>query len=140
MKKITFERLNVDWNAEPNAPNVKIDVHKHDVVLEFYLNPFEYDNFSEGDKAKIAFRNCFQYRFGFPSDEGFYIYNQSRFKKYGVNWGEFYLVHNSDWKEDFPNPLVVGGQGENMKHYLFYFKDDTFECIAEKYDIEFITA
>lgn len=39
---ITFERLNLDWNTEPNAPEVKIDVCGNDVILEFYLNSFRY--------------------------------------------------------------------------------------------------
>ena len=134
---ITFERLNLDWNAEPNDPEVKIDVCGNDVIVEFYLNSFWYQQFSEDDRAKITFHNCYQYRYGSPNDEGFYSYNQSRFKKLGVKWGEFYLVHNSDWKDAFPEPIIVGGYADTVNHYLFYFRDATFECIAESYDIEF---
>lgn len=136
---VTFEQLNIDWNAEPNAPEVNIEVHKYDVILEFYLNAFKYEQFSEEDRARITFHNCYQYRYGLPNDEGFYVYNQSRFKKYGVKWGEFYLAHGTNWKEEFPDPIVVDGQAGKMKHYIFYFRDGTFECIAESYDIEFIT-
>lgn len=131
--------MNLDWNAEPNDPEVKIDVCGNDVILEFYLNPFQYQQFSEDDRAKITFYNCYQYRYGSPNDEGFYSYNQSRFKKFGVKWGEFYLVHNSNWKDEFPEPIIVGRSADNVNHYLFYFRDGTFECIAESYDIEFLT-
>lgn len=136
---ITFERLNLDWNAEPNDPEVKIHVCGNDVILEFYLNPFQYKQFSEDDRAKITFHNCYQYRYGYPNDDGFYSYNQSRFKKYGVKWGEFYLVHNSNWKDEFPEPIIVGRYADNTNHYLFYFRDGTFECIAKSYNIEFLT-
>ncbi len=135
--QIQFEQLNIGWNAEPNAPELSISVEGTDVVIMFYLNAFAYEGYSEGDKAKITFHNCYIYRNGAPNDEGFYIYNQSRYKQYGVKWGEFYLVHNSDWQENFPNPIKVGISDEALQHYLFYFKDETFECVASSYSIEF---
>lgn len=135
--QIIFEQLNIGWNAEPNAPELNISVNGTDVVIEFYLNTFEYEGFSEEDKAKITFHNCYQYRDGEPNDEGFYCYNQSRYKKYGVKWGEFYLVHCSDWRENFPDSIKIGEERENLQHYLFYFKDETFECVASSYEIEF---
>lgn len=135
--EITFEHLNVGWNADPNAPDLNITVNDSDVIIEFYLDAFTYERFSEGDKAKITFCNCFHYRHGIPNDEGFFCYGQSRYKKYGVKWGEFYLVHNSDWKQNFPDPIRVGTIDDRQQHYLFYFRDETFECIASSYTIEF---
>ena len=135
--RIQFEQLNIGWNAEPNAPELSISVECDAVIIMFYLNAFAYEGYSEGDKVKITFHNAYQYRVGAPNDEGFYIYNQSRYKKYGVKWGEFYLVHNSDWQENFPEPIKVGIPNDNLKHYLFYFKDEAFECIASSYSIEF---
>lgn len=136
-EQIIFEQLNIGWNAEPNAPELNISVNDTDVIIDFYLNGFAYESFSEGDKAKIIFHNCYQYRNGAPNDEGFYCYNQSRYKKYGVKWGEFYLVHNSDWRNSFPDSIKMGPVRDNLQHYLFYFRDETFECIASSYDIEF---
>lgn len=137
-EQITFEQLNTGWNAEPNAPELKIRIENTDVVIEFYLNPFFYQEFSEEEKARITFHNCVQYRNGTPNDDDFFLYGKSRYKKYGVKWGEFYLVHNSDWKDHFPDPIPVGSAGDDLKHYLFYFRDETFECIASSYDIEFL--
>ncbi|MEE0264719.1 MAG: hypothetical protein UD936_03745 [Acutalibacteraceae bacterium] len=134
--QIEFEQLNIGWNSEPNAPELSVSVEGADVVITFYLNAFEYHGYSEGDKAKITFHNCYQYRIGEPNDEGFYVYNRSRYKQYGVKWGEFYLVHGSDWQENFPAPVKVGVFADNLQHYLFYFKDETFECIASSYSAE----
>lgn len=102
-----FEQLNIGWNAEPNAPEVDIKVHGDDVEVSFYLNHFLFPAFKEGDSARLHFSKVCQYRLGSPNDEGFYPYNQSRFKQYGVKWGEFYLVHDSDWQQTFPNPISV---------------------------------
>jgi len=136
-ERIIFEQLNVGWNAEPNAPEVSIIIDGDNVIIEFFLNTFECEEIYKGNKAKITFHNCYQYRDGVPNDEGFYCYGQSRYKKYGVKWGEFYLVRNSDWKENFPDSIRVSSADDNLQHYLFYFKDETFECIASSYSIEF---
>lgn len=136
--QIIFEQLNRGWTAEPNAPELELITKENDVIIEFFLDSFVFNDFSEGDRARITFHKCLQYRIGPPNDEGFFIYGQSRYKKYGVKWGEFYLVHNSDWKDSFPDSIVVGENSENLKHYLFYFKDETFECIANSYDIKFV--
>lgn len=66
------------------------------------------------------------------------MYGQSRFKELGVEWGEFYQIHDSNWKEDFPNPIHVSEKDTERHHYLFYFRDNTFECIAASYDVEFL--
>ena len=79
-----FEQLNKDWNAEPNAPEVEITVTGNDVVVEFYLNAFQFEAFNEGDKVVLTFRDCLQYRYGSPNDEGFY--DHSRYKAFGVKW------------------------------------------------------
>ena len=56
-----FEQLNKDWNAEPNAPEVEITVTGNDVVVEFYLNAFQFEAFNEGDKVVLTFRDCLQW-------------------------------------------------------------------------------
>lgn len=116
-------------------------VHAADVIVRFRLNPFQCKEFSDGDEGLLTFRNCCQYRFGAPNDEGFYQYGQSRFKRYGIPWGEFYLLEDSGWEKEFPDLVQAGGQPtKNSRHYLFYFRDDTFECIAESYDFKMIRA
>ena len=134
---MTFEQINKDWNAEPNAPEVEISVVGNDVIVEFFLNAFLFETYNEGDKAILTFRDCSQYRYGSPNEEGFYIHNQSRYKQFGVKWGEFYVIHDSDWKSNFPNPIEVSSQPlDELKHFLFYFRDGTFECIAKSYEFK----
>ena len=75
---------------------------------------------------------------GQPNDEGFYCHNESRYAQYGVEWGEFYLVNESDWKTNFPDVQIIDGsiQTDGLNHYLFYFRDETFEVIAESYSFQ----
>ena len=136
-----FIKLNHGWNAEPNVPDVKIAVDDTDVIVRFRLNPFQFKEFVYGDEGLLTFHNCCQYRVGVPNDEGFYQYGQSRFKQYGIAWGEFYQLEDSGWESEFPDSIQVSGQAtENCKHYLFYFRDDTFECIADSFNFPVIHA
>ena len=58
---------------------------------------------------------------------------ECRFSKFAPKWGEFYLIQGDaalleaprDWQSIKP----PRGHG---KHLLFYFRDGTFECIAEQ--------
>ncbi len=132
----TFTKLNEDWNAEPNAPNPKIEVAGKDILLSFYLNPFQFPQFEEDDVGVIHFKNCSRYRLGPENDEGWYL-GQCRFSKLAPAWGEFYEVSGdlklaecpSDWKAISPE---VG----DTRHFLFYFRDDMFECDAQEWQFE----
>jgi len=138
IKKMKFKRLNNGWDAEPNAPMPVIELLKAVSVikLSFYLNSFIHEDVEEEDKGILEFNNCYQYRIGATNDEGFYR-GQCRFYKIGIVWGNFYNIINSTWRTDFPSDKIMGDStlinNPNLNHYLFYFRDETFECIAESY-------
>jgi hypothetical protein len=139
---LEFIKINENWNAEPNAPMPTIEVIGSNLILSFYLNAFISEEFDEEDLGVLEFNNCLQYRLGAPNEDGFYIYNKSRYKKYGVQWGEFYLVQNSDWQINFPEPVFIDNsiKNEKLNHYLFYFRDETFECVSLSYSFKVIKA
>ena len=55
-----YKKLNVDWNAEPNAPEVELEVDGDKLKVGFYLNPFIFKNVGEEDKGELIFKNCFK--------------------------------------------------------------------------------
>lgn len=136
-----YKQLNMDWGAEPNAPDPQIDHDSSDgnLRLTFYLNP--YNDVEEEVRAEIKFFKCYMYRLGLTNDEGFYK-GQCRFSKSGIRWGEFYQLEETDWKRTFPSDKVILQEHlmneEGLKHYLFYFRDNTFECIAKEYQYKII--
>ncbi|TCZ79378.1 hypothetical protein E0485_05820 [Paenibacillus albiflavus] len=137
-----FIKLNHKWNAEPNSPEPNLKIHKQNLKLRFLMNPYQFPEFDEDDVGILEFYDCYMYRIGPTNDEGFYR-GYCRFSSSGVKWGEFYQVEESNWKEDFPEDKVILEDLHNeneLKHYLFYFKDETFECIAKGYGLKVIKA
>jgi hypothetical protein len=129
----TFSKLNTDWNAEPNAPNPQVQLWECDVVLSFLLNPFLYPQFKEEDVGQLRFRSCRRYRLGSVNDEGWYR-GQCRFSKLAPAWGEFYEVSGDLLLEKLPDDWIqVGPKTEAQRHFLFYFRDEEFECDAESW-------
>lgn len=141
--RLNFVKLNNNWDAESNAPmpKIEIDDESSKIKVTFYLNAFIYRDLEEDDEGILEFEDCYKYRFGGTNDEGFYR-GQCRFSKTGVQWGNFYQIEDSKWEESFPDDEVI--IDENLKgrtdlnHYLFYFRDNTFECIAKSYSFSII--
>jgi hypothetical protein len=140
-----FEKLNENWNADPNSPEPQISFEGADLLLTFYLNAYVYRQFQEGDMGRLRFTDVWRYRMGSTNDEGWYR-GQCRFSKLAPAWGEFYEVlgdlrlddpclfgYRNDWRTLQP-------ARENSKHYLFYFRDEQFECDASDFLFEPLNA
>jgi hypothetical protein len=134
----TFTRLNSDWSAEPNSPVSRVSVDGQDVVLGFILNFERYPQFQEGQLARLRFSDCSRYRLGSTNDEGWYR-GQCRFSDVAPAWGEFYELHGDLRLDRVPGQWTQGpaSLAEPARHFLFYFRDGTFECDAAGWRVEF---
>jgi hypothetical protein len=102
------------------------------VILGFYLNPFQFSEFAEEQRPQLRFPGAWRYRLGSTNDEGWYR-GQCRFSAVAPAWGEFYEVTGdlrlsecpSDWKYVRNQPAGL------LRHFLFYLRDETFECDAQ---------
>jgi hypothetical protein len=132
-----FLQLNVGWNAEPNAPDPQVEVLGKDILLRFHVNPFQFKEFEEDEIGFLRFLNCVRFRLGPTNDDGWYQ-GQCRFSKVAPEWGEFYEITGDDTSTIGPtdwHPVSTTSTGE-LRHFLFYFRDNTFECVAERCVIE----
>lgn len=131
---IEFIHLNKDWNAEPNAPCERVFVRGSELVLEFTVNPWMYEGFSEEERMRLVFTNPSRYRLGATNDEG-WDRGQCRFGTLAPKWGEFYLLEGKDSSVKEVDDWVELKDGEVENHYLFYLRDSTFECFAAGVEI-----
>jgi hypothetical protein len=126
-----FTKLNVDWNAEPNAPALRVTLSENAVILQFFLYLYLFPQFNEEDIGTLRFANCWRHRLGPTNDEGWYR-GQCRFSRIAPKWGEFYEVTGDLLMNQSLNDWVVLATPQaNTRHFLFYMRDETFECDAE---------
>ncbi len=131
-----FHQLNKGWNAEPNAPEPRVSVEGEDVIVTFLMNPFLFPQFKEEDIGLLRFISCKRYRLGITNDEGWYR-GQCRFSKLAPKWGEFYEVEGDLLLESCQDQWVEIESSQNSKkHFLFYLRDETFECDASDWRLE----
>ncbi|MCR9055589.1 MAG: hypothetical protein NXI26_27460 [bacterium] len=131
-----FIQLSNYWNAEPNDPDPTIEISGSTLTLRFNPNPFLYPEYEKITKIALIFRECKRYRLGPTNDEGWY-HKQCRFSGIAPKWGEFYEVQG-DLKLDQLNDKwhELSGIKKDGKHFLFYFRDNTFECDATSWTKE----
>jgi hypothetical protein len=132
-----FQQLNDGWNAEPNVPEAQVLVESGNVILAFFLNPMQFPQFAEGQRARVCFTGAWRYRLGPTNDEGWYR-GQCRFSGVAPAWGNFYEVTGDLLLSRCPNDwtYVRASQDGASRHFLFYLRDDTFECDASAFVVD----
>ncbi|KLN60456.1 hypothetical protein WH96_12065 [Kiloniella spongiae] len=134
-----FVKLNQGWNAEPNTPIPQVKLIKSNLELHFFLNPYQFENYNEGDKGCIEFSNCSRFRFTDINDEAWYK-GECRFSKLAPSWGEFYLVQRNFKEQENATPWQHHAQKDTtLDNFLFYFRDSTFECSAKSWSFKLVT-
>jgi len=128
-----FVKLNTMWDACPGSPEPECSVSGSTLTLRFLLGPWT--NQSKHDEwATLTFSDCGRWRLGPTNDEGWYL-GQCRYSRVAPSWGEFYEITGPDERRDEPTDWIsLGGKGD--RHFLFYFKDETFECLASGWRYE----
>jgi hypothetical protein len=128
--KARFHHLNEGWNAEPYVPNPGIEIQGQDLVLKFLVNAFQFTEFKEGEFGILRFVHCERYRLGPTNDDGWYS-GLCRFSRLAPEWGEFYTVQGEAALLDAPHDWqIIAPATDGGRHFLFYFRDNTFECVA----------
>jgi len=131
-----FRKLNDDWNADPNAPEPRVRIEGTAVVLSFVVNHFLYTRFAEDERVRLRFTNARRWRLGPTNDEGWYR-GKCRFSSQAPAWGEFYEVTGDVKLEQSPLDWQIFGDTLSPgRHFLFYLRDETFECEAEDWTLE----
>jgi hypothetical protein len=136
VSSLIFKRLNDGWNAEPNAPAPSVTVWGSDVPLTFFVNPFAYVA-SEEERGCLLFKRCSMWRLGPTNDEG-WCTGQCRYSKAAPMWGQFYELLGEDGLEPIPTDWHELRQPLLGRHFLFYLRDQTFECLAADWKFECI--
>lgn len=137
-----FNKLNKNWNAASDSPNPEVSNIEEGISLSFFLNAIDYDHIDEEEKGSINFFGLHKYSI-VSVDEEEYSSGQFRFKKEQLPWGMFYELPNSKWQNNFPDDAIIIDNSVNKKglrHFIFFFKDEIFECLASEYAFTYSTS
>lgn len=86
----------------------------------------------------VSFKNCVSAKLGHPNDEAQHGHPlQGR----GLEGYTAQIVKNSPWvkevaKTNSVHPCDNPARWAGVNHYVFWFHDSTFECLAESYQVE----
>jgi hypothetical protein len=133
---VTFVQLNDSWHAEPNAPDPVAEVLHGDIHLYFRFYKQTFGRSGKTTRGHLIFHDCQAWRLGLTNDEGWYA-GQCRYSSLAPKWGEFYEISGQDGIGEQPTdwhritPVLTVG-----RHFLFYFRDETFEAIARDWTFE----
>ena len=144
------EPFNFPLTWDRGAPTPCVIQNESKAVLTFYLfdpdpewdgsyvnvvNPLSKD---EAMLGLVEFDLCFSARLGHPNDEvleGHPLHSKS-LEGYTAQ-----IVHNSEWLEEVKRINSVHQQHDQISwddiiHYVFWFHDSTFECLAKSFRVE----
>ena len=65
----TFMRLNEGWNAEPNAPGLRLERAGKTLLAHMAPNALLYPAFAEVSEINLRFAGCARYRVTSVNDE-----------------------------------------------------------------------
>jgi hypothetical protein len=141
--QMVFVRQANAIEADPNTAEPVVKIVGNDILLTYDLK-----NWSDDEAAIIRFHDVLIYRIGDPNDEGFYgdgeprirndsMYSLRRFPH--LEFWNFYEVVGFDWKSGLiGSEVYVIDQDFQRKtdyrHFVFFMKDGTFECVCQSWE------
>lgn len=120
-----YIKLNKNWNAEPNAPEVSVSKTDYGLEITFLLNSLIFQHIDVNEKGSLEFHEVYAYRIDPTNDEGYYS-GKFRSKNVELPWGEFYELIDSNWKNNFPSDMILLNDSipkRNLRHFIFFLKD-----------------
>jgi len=146
---ITLNQLGTKYPINMGAPAPIIISTSSDLILMFYVDLFdlpkitdrlkERDTESDSGVAIMKFKRRYIHKFGIPNDD---VIIGHPYYKMGLKPYSFFSVNDSDWIKEIKriekhHPYFNEQGFDNLNHYIITFKDNTFECVAEDYFIEY---
>ena len=100
--------------------------------IQFYFN--RTPEFIE--KGVLRFKSVSKFRLGPTNAKGWHL-GQCRYSKLAPAWGEFYELTGLDPFAEQPTDWQpLGAADHGSRHFLFYFRDNTFEATAMDWQFE----
>jgi hypothetical protein len=149
MLKFVKLQLGQAWVADPNAPEPQVSVEasaanvrfrSYRVVDDKKLTGFlralglfsKPSSTFEETWGTLRFAGCSRWRWDSTNDHEWYKADGSgRYSGVAPRWGEFYELIGPDPDRDAVSWEKIGADTAGSRHFLYYFRDETLEFMAE---------
>ena len=146
---IILNSIGLKYPINIGAPEPMIICSGFDLILLFYVDLFDLPKITDKLKERnidsdigiaiMKFKKGYIHKFGIPNDE---VIIGHPYYKLGLKPYSFFAVNDSDWIKEIKrieahHPYFNEQGFDSLNHYIITFKDNTFECIAEDYFIEY---
>lgn len=126
---MVIKKIQYGYLPEPNVTKLKPEMRDDNLIVIFPLNYHINNKIKETDRGELTFHNCKAWRYGAPNDESFYgLHEGTNYQQLGFEMDNLYEVEG--FETDFikqQSKLLVNPLN---KHYLFFTKEGTLECLA----------
>ena len=129
-----FTRLNEGWNAEPNAPGLRLKRVEETLLAHMAPNAFLYPAFAGVREITLRFAGCARYRITPVNDETWHR-GGCRFSALAPSWGEFYEIAG-DTRDGLDPAPWTAMDGTGTRHFHFYLRDEALEVKAADWSLE----
>jgi hypothetical protein len=138
----------VQWNTGAPLPQLLVNNHRAFLIFLVRIIDPNWDGSyvtikNPGSQqreslALVEFRRCISAKLGSPNDE---VFHGHPLAGKGLEYYTAQLVQNSRWIAELQKINSVHAcyrpeAWQQANHYVFWFHDNTFECIAESYAVE----
>lgn len=149
MLKFVKLQLGQGWVADPNAPEPQVSVEASSANVRFrsyrvvddkkptgilrVLGLFSKPSSKfEGTRGTLRFAGCSRWRWDSTNDHEWYKADgHGRYSGVAPRWGEFYELIGPDPDRDAVSWEKIGADTASSRHFLYYFRDETLEFMAE---------
>jgi hypothetical protein len=136
------------WDTGAPLPQVLVNDHRAILIFRVHVVDPKWDGSyttmksPASDQAEllglVEFKRCRSTRLGSPNDE---VLDGHPLAGKGLDGYSAQLVHNSRWIAEIQKINSVHRcyrpeEWQKVNHYIFWFHDSTFECIADSFRLE----
>ncbi|WP_333900116.1 hypothetical protein [Agrobacterium pusense] len=149
MLKFVKLQLGQGWVADPIAPEPQVSVEASSANVRFRSYRVVDDKKPKGIRRALAlfskrsskfeetwgtlrFAGCSRWRWDSTNDHEWYKTDgHGRYSGVAPRWGEFYELIGPDPDRDAVSWEKIGADTASTRHFLFYFRDESLEFMAE---------
>lgn len=138
----------IQWDI--GAPMPFLVTNDHKTFLIFYVRSFDPNwdgtyvtvqdptNANAEPMALVEFKGCASAKLGVPNDE---VFHGHPLEGKGLEPYSAQIVRNSKWATELErinqvHSMYNADRWRGVKHFVFWFHDSTFECVANGYEVE----